>query len=228
VHSSSLTRALLVVLLLGAGCKRAGTEAPPVRRCAYVHDTYVCWGLALEGERCADGACLATKAGARPKRTATPFACSGERCTQTRPRQPDDGDWECSEGAGVTVCRGGLGAAGVSAGPPEEGWICGDRRVTDSGSYPRVCVDFAPDPPPGTTRASCHYVYSGGLGRRECTRAPEPQVGDACMVGAPNACPTGTTCIGSVCLPREPQVGCFFDQDCQGAACVFGTCQPRS
>lgn len=169
----------------------------------------------------------APAAAAAPKRTAPPWDCgdagAADTCVQRRPRQPDDGEWECSERSGVTVCRGGLAAAGVSAGAPERGWVCGAHRgVTDAGAYPRVCVDFAPDYP-SAEGWSCRFAYVDDLPRRECQRSPSTRVGDPCASGA---CPPGTTCVGDRCLAPTPNPSCFFDAECtQGQHCLFGSCR---
>ncbi len=148
---------------------------------------------------------------------------------QRRPRHPDDGEWECSEGTGVTVCRGGLAAAGVSAGAAEPAWECGGHRLpsesADAGAYPRVCVDFSPDYP-SSEGWSCRYVYMNDLPERHCVRSPSTRAGDRCASGA---CPKGTLCVADRCVPPEPDVGCFFDRDCgSGKSCLFGTCREAS
>lgn len=157
------------------------------------------------------------------------FTCAGDgparRCKDTRPRQPDDGDWECSETTGVTVCRGGLAPAGVSRGAPDPGWVCGAHAVGggDAGAYPRVCVDFAPDYP-AAEGWTCRYAYGSDTGgARTCEPSLATRVGDAC---AGSACPAGTRCASGRCLPPVPAPTCFFDQDCSPPAkCTFGTCR---
>ncbi|RMG11267.1 MAG: hypothetical protein D6729_18270, partial [Deltaproteobacteria bacterium] len=98
---------------------------------------------------------------------APPFHCDGDRCVRIHPRMPDDGEWACTEEAGVVVCRHLADAAGVVPGPPDPGWHCSEGR-------PRVCVDPAPDRPgPGVWRCAFHL---GELWERRCERDPDAKV----------------------------------------------------
>lgn len=243
---------LLALLVAGVvGCSRSLSSSPGDRnappsssasslpRCARVARNEVCWagGPASSEPFAIDHVAPASEPLAR---FVPPFACTGgsdggaERCLQRRPRHPSDEEWECSERTGVTVCRGGLAAAGVSAGKPEPGWLCGDHSFAvregdgasvDAGAFRRICVDFAPDYP-SPQGWSCRYVYVNDLPERECTRSPSTRAGDPCASGA---CPKGTQCVRDLCLPARPEVSCFFDTDCATShECTFGTCRPRS
>lgn len=176
-------------------------------------------GLAPEaGYRCQGGGearkCVDRARGAKP------FACDGDRCTQAHPRRPDDGEWECVDLDGIVVCRGGSPPAGVVAGAPDPGWVCGTR----AGTKDRICVDMAPDLPRGEARGfACSFVHDRG-GARTCTKQEgAPRIGGAC--GASAACPRGAMCSEGMCLPRAPKPDCWVDPDCgAGRVCAFGTC----
>jgi hypothetical protein len=125
-----------------------------------------------------------------------PFRCAAAVCEQGQPRLPDDGEWECVELDGAVVCRGGVPAAGVVAGPPDPGWRCGVRR----GSSERLCVDDAPElPGPGWR---CRFTHEHGERRlcREDASAPPPPP-----------------------PPRDPP-SCWIDRDCGSGTCRRGSC----
>lgn len=199
----------------------ACTRSEPTRAAPAACITMTGGPVTPDREKLTPSACVTTA------RRPGSFSCEGEgaarRCTDAHPRQPDDGEWECSETSGVTVCRGGLAPAGVSPGSPDPGWVCGDHVVRgDAGAYPRVCVDFAPDYP----RAegwTCRYAYVNDQGVRRCEPSPATRAGDPCAGGA---CPSGTTCASGRCLPDAPAPRCFFDTDCDAPRkCVFGSCR---
>ncbi|HEX6277766.1 MAG TPA: hypothetical protein VFZ53_32210 [Polyangiaceae bacterium] len=130
---------------------------------------------------------------------ASPFVCTGETCTQRHVRLPDDGEWRCAEHDGVVWCAGGEPAAGVVPAGTARGYRCGARRGSPSGE--RVCVDVAPDYPPGGPSAfRCSFAQERGV-VRTCSRSP------------------GTL--------RPPRLGaapnCWIDEDCPGR-CERGTC----
>jgi hypothetical protein len=153
-----------------------------------------------------------------------PFVCAGEVCTQRHPRQPDDGQWQCSDDSGVTVCTGGEQAAGIPPGSVEPGWVCGNRRPR-AGSPPgaRVCIDLSPDFPGGSPRKQlCRWRYETAP-VRECRRGTDvPSLGDICDATAP--CVSGASCAGGRCLPPRPVADCVLDSDCERGACRFGSC----
>ncbi|HEX6764937.1 MAG TPA: hypothetical protein VF103_05650 [Polyangiaceae bacterium] len=136
----------------------------------------------------------------RPKAVeAGPFVCAGETCTQRHPRLPDDGEWRCAERDGVVWCAGGEPAAGVVALSASRGYRCGERR--GASRKERVCVDPAPDYPPGGPVAfRCRFDEERG-GKRTCSKAEG--VSRALLPGA------------------EPN--CWVDKDCPGR-CERGTC----
>jgi hypothetical protein len=208
--------------------------------CSDVSDLRVCWS--------ADGPRLVprpvppfpppTEAGFRctgpgPARTcdpraalAGPFACSGATCVQAHPRQPDDGEWTCSDDAGVTVCVGSERAAGTLASEPAPGWICGARRrpaALNDRFGASVCIDLSPDFPDGHASGfRCRWVYEQGLSR-ECSRDPSAHaVGDACDAMRP--CVGGAACVASRCLPLSHAPSCWLDTDCPSGVCRFGSC----
>jgi len=152
-----------------------------------------------------------------------PFVCERKRCTQTYPRMPDDGEWECIDMDGTVMCRRGVPAAAVVVGKPDVGWMCGDR-ITEEGKE-RVCVDFSPDLPDGATRGwRCRYDHK----RRErkiCRESDrDPGLLSACDANAP--CPDTLACAGARCVPRAPRVvSCWFDKECEnGQECHLATC----
>jgi hypothetical protein len=204
--------------------------------CADVGTRRACWG-----PECSNGVCLVERTlpnGPRPKggwrcagsaagRRCTPrargsgaFACDASgTCTQRRPRYPDDGEWECTDRAGVVICRGGVDAAGIVPGPPDRGWLCGHGSSSLWGN--RVCVDLSPDLPDEQRGWSCRYELAGDE-HRVCTPSTTAQVGGACR--AHRDCPTGSACVAGACLPPRPSPGCFVDADCGSNQCLFGTC----
>jgi hypothetical protein len=151
---------------------------------------------------------------------APPFACDGARCEQRHPRMPDDGEWQCADSAGVTVCAGGERAAGVAPAPVDPGWFCGARAGGEPG---RICVDLAPDFPDGTASGwRCTTRYDGPV-RRACDRdASARTVGEPCDARRP--CVDGALCAGGWCVPRLPAPACWLERDCAGGRCRFGSC----
>jgi hypothetical protein len=149
---------------------------------------------------------------------AGPFRCEAQRCVQSRPRAPDNGEWECVDAAGATHCRKIAEAAGVDAGALEPGFVCGAR--VGHGDE-RVCVDFAPDAP-NNGRYACSSSYRGGARAWECTPSKAPRVGDRCA--DETACPSGARCHQGHCLPPFPRPSCWLDADCAHGRCRFGSC----
>ena len=176
---------------------------------------------------------------------ASPFRCARGRCVQDEPRLPTDGEWECIDQDGATVCRARGEAAGVVAVAADPGWICGIRRrssetprgPSDGQSDEQLCVDLSPDLPvpeaPGqrphlSTAATppiayaCHFEHGAGETRVcEVADAPPPLArscdGDSC--GAP------LSCVDGHCVPRRIAVGCWLDADCGvGSLCRYATC----
>jgi hypothetical protein len=157
---------------------------------------------------------------------AGPFVCDGATCIQRHARQPDDGEWQCADDSGVTVCAGREAASGVAAAAPAPGWICGPRHrspaahdVQDS----RVCVDLSPDFPEGAaTGVRCKWSYERGA-QRTCVRDPEAHViGESCDEKRP--CLVGARCAGGRCTPPRPAPSCWLDADCAEGACRLGSC----
>ncbi len=135
---------------------------------------------------------------------------------------PDDGEWECIDLDGVTLCRRGVPAAGVIAGPSDPGWVCGERTGGDPGE--RLCVDYSPDLPGGDTRGwRCRYDHKRGE-HRVCTRRDDaPALGRACR--GDRGCPATLDCVAGHCVPAAPAPSCWFDKDCEpGSKCRLGTC----
>jgi hypothetical protein len=154
-------------------------------------------------------------------RNASPFVCGTQRCLQTRPRMPDDGEWECVEMSGVVFCHSRGAAAGTRTGPMDPGWLCGARRGAQDGE--RICVDFDADRPSDPAAQSCKFQPHFGAPQRSCTRARTPLVGSAC--GASERCPSGTRCSAGLCLPQRPEPACWLDRDCAAdQRCAFGSC----
>jgi hypothetical protein len=134
--------------------------------------------------------------------------CAAGSCEQRVPRLPDDGEWECVDLDGVVVCRGGVPAAGVVAGPPDPGWTCGTRRGSGgprpaSSGPDRICVDLAPELPDGAARGwRCRFTHDHGE-RRLCRADP---------AAAPPA-------------PEPlPPPSCWIDPDCGAGTCRRGSC----
>ncbi len=166
-----------------------------------------------------------------------PFACDGGACEQRLPRQPDEGQWQCVDDSGATVCVGGEPASGVARSCVDPGWVCGERRRPPDGvrtggaperasSHDRVCVDLSPDVPSGSTAGQrCRWSYDRRP-IRVCVRDPGAHLlGDACSPTDP--CVVGARCVAGRCLPPAPSADCAIDADCGERArtrCRFGTC----
>jgi hypothetical protein len=206
--------------------------------CADVSDLRVCWGghgppalvartlppfpapTAL-GFRCLGNG--SARACTPREASADAFACESMTCTQRHARQPDEGEWTCSDDDGIAVCVGGQPAAGVSSAGTDPGWICGDRRGAPDRLGRRVCVDLSPDFPDGHASGfRCHWSYDRGAAR-VCTRDVLAHVvGDPCDGSRP--CVAGALCVAGRCLPPMPRPSCALDADCEGGACCFGSC----
>ncbi|HEY7374765.1 MAG TPA: hypothetical protein VIF57_21550 [Polyangia bacterium] len=222
------------------GCRAPTAPAADGARgadCADVETLRVCWGgdgarvvrrpvpaappagASPMGWRCA-GSGAARRCALRDA-GAPPFTCAGARCTQRHPRMPDDGEWQCADSAGATVCLGGERAAGVAAAPADAGWFCGARRGGPPGA--RVCVDLSPDFPDGHGRGwRCRTLYDGPT-RRVCDRAPDAHaLADPCDPAHP--CVDGSRCADGRCVPDRPAPACWLDGDCPGGRCRFGSC----
>jgi hypothetical protein len=134
---------------------------------------------------------------------------------------PDDGQWQCADSAGATICTGGERAAGVAPAPPDDGWSCGARRGGEPGA--RICVDLSPDFPDGRAVGwRCTTLVDGGA-RRVCTRDPGAHtLGQACDPARP--CVDGSRCAGGWCVPARPAPACWLESDCGGGRCRFGSC----
>jgi hypothetical protein len=138
---------------------------------------------------------------------------------------PDDGEWECVDLDGVVVCRRGVPAAGVVAGPVDAGWLC-DIRAHATPSE-RVCTDLSPDLPHGDAGGwRCRYDHERRE-RRICKRTRSPtRLGTLCDSRRP--CPKHLTCAADTCLPHPPAPTCWLDDDCDGdRVCRLGTCVAR-
>jgi hypothetical protein len=220
---------------LAAGC-RAPRRAPPAETgdCADVETLRVCWDAAgprvvprpapaatpdrAMGWRCTgrDPRVCVDRAASAP-----PFTCDGNRCQQLHPRMPDDGEWQCADSAGATVCMGGDRAAGVAPALADPAWFCGPRRGGDAGT--RVCVDLSPDFPDGHAGGwRCRTLHDGPA-RRVCERAPDAHtIAQACDARRP--CVDGSRCAGGWCVPERPAPACWIESDCGGGRCRFGSC----
>jgi|SRR5580704_846848 hypothetical protein len=206
--------------------------------CADVSDLRVCWGApggpllvarALPpfpapsslGFRCY-GSGSARTCGLRES-AASGFSCEGTTCIQRYARQPDEGEWTCSDDAGVAVCVGSERAAGVSSAGIDPGWICGERPPKRDRLGPHVCVDFSPDFPEGLASGfRCRWSYEHGASRI-CVRDSQAHVvGDGCDGTRP--CVLGALCVDSRCVPPKPWPSCAFDTDCEAGRCGFGSC----
>lgn len=204
------------------------------RACADLGDKRVCWqdgSAALVPRSVPSGAAPAHgfRCGGRGRErvcedrmhNASAFACGTQRCLQERPRMPDDGEWECVEISGIVYCRSRSLFAGMQAGDMDLGWVCGARRGGAEGE--RICVDLDADRPDDTSRRHCRFEAHFGAPQRSCTNDRAPLVGDACNDA--RACPHGSRCETGLCLPAQPEPGCWLDRDCgEGAQCVFGSC----
>jgi hypothetical protein len=219
-----------LALLAGALAACSGRDAQPGATCADVGELRVCWeGAAIRADAraaaCADRACTSRAAGAPP------FSCAGARCEQRHPRMPDDGEWQCADSGGVTICSGGERAAGVAPAPPEAGWWCGPRSGASAWDGERVCVDLSPDFPDGHMRGwRCTTRYEGPV-RRECERDPGARtLTEPCDARRP--CLDGSRCAqvpdgdrgGGRCVPERPAPACWLPGDCASGRCRFGSC----
>jgi MYXO-CTERM domain-containing protein len=138
--------------------------------------------------------------GAPPLASVSRFECLGETCSQRHARLPDDGEWRCAELDGVVLCAGGEPAAGTVAGPADRAFRCG-RRPNDE----RVCVNAAPDyPPGGRERYACRFDAEHGV-TRECREDTTPAPVRV-LAALPSAAPD-----------------CWLDRDCNGR-CDRGYC----
>jgi hypothetical protein len=204
----------------------------------------VCWGDSLTGPGCSNGACVVERpvpavapdpdgwrcGGMAKGRVCEPrrrnsgaFRCESGQCVQSRPRMPDDGEWECVEMDGVVFCHFRAAAAGMVDGPVDVGWLCGERRGHKGGE--RICVDLAPDRPGPEADWRCAFEYTGGSVTRRCARSDRVQVDSACSGAV--SCPRGSECVSDHCVPARPMPACWLDADCgQDAHCRWGTCAP--
>jgi hypothetical protein len=131
---------------------------------------------------------------------------------------PDDNEWECVEIDGVAYCHMTAQASAVVAGPPDRGWICGQRRKT----HEPVCVDLSPDRP-DARGYKCAFHYTKFYPTRTCLRSEGASVGGACK--AKDACPKDAECVQGRCTPPEPRADCWIDSDCaDGERCRWGSC----
>jgi len=204
------------LLIALAACR---ARAPEPQRaaagdCANVQTLRVCW----------DGAgphAAARATGGAARAPGPTFACSGDRCEQRHPRMPDDGEWQCADSAGATVCMGGERAAGVARPAAEPAWFCGARRDRVMGA--RICVDLSPDFPDGRAPGwRCRTLYEGPT-RRVCDRDPAAHtLAETCDRAHP--CVDGSRCAGGWCVPERPAPECWLDTDCAAGRCRFGSC----
>ena len=230
--------ALAAAVAMAVSC---GGRAPgPLERegdCADVETLRVCWDgggprvvkrplpapsptpASAMGWRCTGSG--AARACASRVASAPPFVCRGESCWQLHPRMPDDGEWQCADSAGATVCTGGERAAGVAAAPADPGWFCGTRRGAEPGA--RVCVDLSPDFPDGRAKGwRCHTIYEGPP-LRICARdSAAHTLAESCDAGHP--CVDGSRCADGWCVPERPAPACWLPEDCPGGRCRFGSC----
>ena len=154
-----------------------------------------------------------------------PFVCDGERCVQRYPRFPDDGEWTCSDTAGVAVCSGGDAPAGTPLNVADPSWTCGWRSAGSGkpGNRERVCVNFAAEFPHRVARGwRCHYIAAPALAR-VCERDTTAHV-----IGGPcdkrNPCLDGLRCVTGRCTAQLPPPSCVIDADCDKGTCRFGSC----
>jgi hypothetical protein len=149
----------------------------------------------------------------------------GAFCQQKHPRQPDDGQWMCSDDSGVTVCGGGAPAAGVPRSRVASGWECGEARARPlpGQASGRVCVDPSPDYPDGSPHHWRCRWNNNGARVRVCIRDADAHlVADACDSKSP--CVMGAYCVGGRCLPPGLASACTLDRECGAAKCRFGSC----
>ncbi|MET0389627.1 MAG: hypothetical protein ABW321_26880 [Polyangiales bacterium] len=204
--------------------------------CADLAEVRVCWQgdtpqvvprttpgapAAVSGWRC--GGQGGSRVCEERARNGSPFTCGTQRCLQTQPRMPDDGEWDCVEISGVVYCHSRGPAAGMRDGPLDLGWICGSRSGTAALEGERICVDLDADRPSDARFQRCRYEPHFGAPQRSCTAASEPRAGSFCS--SSDTCPRGTTCQREHCLPPAPRPSCWLDADCgEHAACLFGSC----
>ena len=231
---------MLLLLAAVSACRARGGRGGPSEGadCADVETLRICWDDGRPrvvsrpvpaniappspmGWRCVGGGAArvcTSRAAAAPA-----FVCAGDRCEQRHPRMPDDGEWQCSDSAGATVCAGGERAAGVAPAPApaDAGWFCGARRGSEAGA--RVCVDLSPDFPDGRARAwRCRTLYDGPT-RRVCQRDDGAHtLAEACDALRP--CVDGSRCAEGWCVPERPAPACWLETDCRGGRCRFGSC----
>jgi hypothetical protein len=138
---------------------------------------------------------------------------------------PDDGEWTCTDQAGAMICVGGERAAGVAPAAADPAWTCGARRGTPSdllGS--RICVDPSPDLPVGERADWRCRIVADPPARRICDRDPATwKLGAGC--GALHPCAEGSDCVAERCALRRRTPDCWFDTDCPGRHCQFGSCE---
>ena len=175
------------------------------------------------GWRCVGGGATRTCAEPRgePRRRSRATA---DRCQQRHPRMPDDGEWQCTDSAGATVCMGGERAAGVAVArrPSDAGWFCGARRGGDPGSRAlRRPV----------ARLSRRRARADGAAAR-CTTGPR----GACANATPaptrwrkpatrgTRASTAAAAPDGWCVPERPAPACWLQTDCPGGRCRFGSC----
>jgi hypothetical protein len=239
----AIAAAIAAALVAAPGCRpRApgnAAGASDSADCADVETLRVCWDAsgprvvkrpvppaasAPEVTPASDWRCGgsgATRTCTRRTAAAPAFVCAGKRCQQSHPRMPDDGEWQCTDSAGATLCMGGERAAGVVAGPTDAAWFCGARRGGDPGS--RLCVDLSPDFPDGrATGWRCRTLYDGPP-RRVCDRDPGAHtLAETCDARHP--CVDGSRCADGWCVPERPAPACWLQTDCPGGRCRFGSC----
>jgi len=225
----------------GARVERAAQWSAPAddvgEPCADVSDLRVCWpsetpvlvartvppfpAPTAPGFRCTGSG--AARTCASRDALAGGFVCDHATCAQRDARQPDEGEWTCSDEAGIAVCVGGERGAGVSSAGTEPGWMCGDRHGAADGLGGRVCVDLSPDFPDGRAAGfRCRWSYDHGVARL-CARDDKAHgAGDACDAGRP--CVLGMTCAAGRCVPPRPRPSCALDADCRSGVCLFGSC----
>jgi hypothetical protein len=209
--------------------------------CSDVGARRVCWSPSCDGNLCIQARLLPTVIADRPREyrcsgrgearscarrstRAPEFQCHRGHCVQEQPRLPDDGEWECTDVAGIALCRGGGAAAGVASPAREFGWICGARRAGRRGEP--ICLDLDPDLPPDGLDYDCRYETQGARLRRICERSDAPYIGGACS--AEQRCPAGSRCGDGVCVPRSVTANCWADLDCGLGQCLYGSCSEPS
>jgi hypothetical protein len=226
-------------LFVSASGRRVEAPEDQGALCLDLTSARVCWGSTEQPTRCGAPLCVTSRptsasvapaagyrcAGQASMRRcesraqhAGPFVCTGTHCVQRLFRRPDNAEWDCVELSGVLLCHELVSAAGIANGPADPGFLCGQRR----GHRERVCVDYAPDPPP-LAAWSCSIRQEQGAAARVCHADTKPRIGSGCS--AATECPAGASCASSMCVPARPVPGCWFDLDCGGEGpCRFGSC----